>query len=130
MDADFAGGWKYGVHSSLESVLSRIGFVVMFAGFPITWGSKLQTEIVLSTTESEYIIALSTAMREVTPFMGLLKEIASTFGLISRRPVFKCTDWEDNNSCIKVAKSLSSLQGLITYITIRLPMRALQKTQP
>ena len=104
VDADFAGGWKDGDHSSPESVLSRTGFVIMFAGCPITWGSRLQTEIALSTTESEYI-ALSTAMREVIPFMGLLKEISSTFGLISRRPVFKCTVWEDNNSCITVAKS-------------------------
>ena len=37
--------------------------------------------------------------------MGLLKEISSTFGLISRKPVFKCTVWEDNNSCITVATS-------------------------
>ena len=66
--------------------------------------SKLQTEIALSTTESEYI-ALSTAMREVIPFMGLMKEISGTFGLIPRKPVFKCTVWEDNNSCITVATS-------------------------
>ena len=50
----------------------------MFAGCPITWDSRLQTEIALSTTESEYI-ALSTAMREVIHFMGLLKDIPSTF---------------------------------------------------
>ena len=62
----------------------------MFAGCPITWGSKLQTEIALSTTESEYI-ALSSAMREVIPFMGLVQEISQTFGLINRKPVFKCT---------------------------------------
>ena len=104
LDADFAGGWKDGDHSSPESVLSRTGFVIFFAGCPITWGSKLQTEIALSTTESEYI-ALSTAMREVIPFMGLLKEISGTFGLITRKPVFRCTVWEDNNSCITVAKS-------------------------
>jgi hypothetical protein len=39
----------------------------MYAGYPITWGSKMQTEIALSTTESEYR-ALSTAMQEVIPF--------------------------------------------------------------
>ena len=46
----------------------------MPAGIPVTWGSKLQTEIALSTTESEYI-ALSSAMSEVIPFMGLMKDI-------------------------------------------------------
>ena len=61
VDADFAGGWKDGNHNSPESLLSRTGFVIMYAGCPITWGSKLQTEIALSTTESEYI-ALSSAM--------------------------------------------------------------------
>ena len=72
VDADFAGGWKDGNHDSPESVFPRTGFVIMYAECPITWGSKLQTEIALSTTESEYI-ALSSAMREVIPFLGLMK---------------------------------------------------------
>ena len=67
IDADLSGGCKDGNHDIPESVLSRKGFVIMYAGCPITWGSKLQTEISLSTTESEYI-ALSSAMREVIPF--------------------------------------------------------------
>ena len=61
VDADFAGGWKDGDQGSPESVLSRTGFLIMYAGFPITWCSKLQTEIALSTTASEYI-ALSSSM--------------------------------------------------------------------
>ena len=52
----------------------------MFACCPITWQSKLQTEIALSTTESEYI-ALSTAMREVIPFLNLLKEVSGVFDI-------------------------------------------------
>ena len=76
----------------------------MYAGCPITWGSKLQTEIALSTTESKYI-ALSSAMREVIPFLDLMKETAGLFGLLTRDPVFHCTVWEDNESCITVAKS-------------------------
>ena len=101
IDADFTGGWKDGNHDKPASVLSRTGYVIMYAGCPITWGSKMQTEIALSTTESEYI-ALSTAMREVIPFMNLMKEIADTFGLLTRKPVFCCTVWEDNESCITV----------------------------
>ena len=75
----------------------------LYAGCPITWRSKLQTKIALSTTESEYI-ALSTAMREVIPFLGLMKETATLFGLLTREPVFRCTVWEDNESCMTVAK--------------------------
>ena len=104
VDADFAGGWKDGNHDSPESVLSRTGFVIMYAGCPITWGSKLQTEISLSTTESEYI-ALSSAMREVIPFLGLMKETAGLFRLLTRDTLFRCTVWEDNESCITVAKT-------------------------
>ena len=37
VDEDFAGGWKDGDQDSPESVLSRTGFVIMFAGCPITW---------------------------------------------------------------------------------------------
>ena len=83
-------------------MLSRTGYIISYAGCPITWGSKLQSEIALSTTESEYI-AMSTAMREVIPFLGLMEEIAGVFGLLTMEPVFKCTVWEDNDSCIVVA---------------------------
>ena len=74
----------------------------MYAGCPITWQSKLQTEIALGTTKSEYI-ALPTAMREVIPFLNLLQEISDVFDLPSTKPIFNCKVWEDNESCIKVA---------------------------
>ena len=104
VDADFAGGCKDGNHDIPESVLSRTGFVITYSGCPITLGRKLQTEIALSTTESNYI-ALSSAMREVIPFLGLMKETSGLFGLLTRDPVFRCTVWEDNETCITVAKS-------------------------
>ena len=76
----------------------------MYAGgCPITWQSKLQTEIALSTTESEYI-ALSTAIWEVIPLLNLLQqEIADVFDLPSTKPILNCKVWEDNGSCIKVS---------------------------
>ena len=104
VDADFAGGWRDGDQESPESVLSRTGFVIIYAGCPVTWTSKLQSEIALSTTESEYI-ALSTAMREVIPFLNLMQEISELFPISDKKPVFKCTVYEDNESCIKVAQS-------------------------
>ena len=75
VDAGFASGWTDGDHDCPESVLSRTGYIIMYAGCPITSGSKLQTEIALNTTESEYI-AMSTAMREEITFLGLMEEIA------------------------------------------------------
>ena len=53
VDADFSGGWASGEHSNPEAVLSCTGFVISYAGCLIYWCSKLQTEICLSTTESE-----------------------------------------------------------------------------
>ena len=103
VDAGFSGGSKDGDNESPESVLSHTCFVIMYAGCPIHWGSKIQTEISLSTTESEYI-ALSTSMRELIPFMSLMKETAGLFGLLKRDPLFSCTIWEDNESCMTVAK--------------------------
>jgi hypothetical protein len=63
-DADFAGMWHQ-EHSALrENVLSCTGYVITYCGCPIHWVSKLQSEIALSTTKSEYI-ALSMATREL-----------------------------------------------------------------
>ena len=101
--ADFAGGWTEGKSSNPEAVLSRTGFVISYAGCPIYWRSKLQSEIALSTTEAEYI-ALSMAMREVLPFLNLMSEIRG-FLPVNNEPKFFCTVWEDNRSCIKVAES-------------------------
>jgi hypothetical protein len=104
VDADFAGGWADGDQSNPESVLSRAGYVISYAGCPIHWCSKMETEIALSTTEAEYI-ALSMAMRDVLPFLNLMSEIKAFLPVSNADPKFFCKVWEDNQSCIKVAKS-------------------------
>ena len=43
-------------------------------------------------------------MRELIPFMSIIKETAGLFGLLPRDPVFCCTVWEDNEICITVTK--------------------------
>ena len=74
VDADYAGNWRYeNAHVDPMTSKSRSGWIVRFAGAPITWASKMQTITALSTTEAEYI-ALSTSLREVIPLMGILKE--------------------------------------------------------
>ncbi len=76
----------------------------MYSGCPITWTSKLQTEIALSTTEAEYI-ALSQAMREMLLFLNLMQEIGVVFEFFNPKPKFHCKVFENNMSCIKVAES-------------------------
>ena len=48
---------------------------------PVSWNSKLQTEVALSTTEAEYV-ALSQAMREFIPLCRLLLHYAKKAGLV------------------------------------------------
>ena len=78
VDADFAGSYIYDDNQNPSSVKSRTGYLVKYAGCPISWKSKLQTEIALSTTEAEYI-ALSTAARDLIPMRGLILEISKIF---------------------------------------------------
>ena len=55
------------------------------AGCPIVWVSKLQTEVALSTTEAEYI-ALTQAMRDLIPLLGLLEELRPVLSLNNDQP--------------------------------------------
>jgi hypothetical protein len=52
----------------------------MYAGCPIIWVSKLQSEVALSTTEAEFI-ALSQAMRDLIPLLGILEEVTNVLQL-------------------------------------------------
>ena len=60
------------------------------------WKSSLQTEIALSTLESEYI-ALAAAMRELIPARRLLEEIVSHIDPKAKKEVPKIQSviWED-----------------------------------
>ena len=76
VDADFAGLWKVENESDPVCVMSGTGYVLLLGGSSLTWASTLQTEILLSTVEAEYI-ALSTAMRDLLPGRALLKKIGA-----------------------------------------------------
>jgi hypothetical protein len=106
-DADFAGGWTQADGDNLEQVMSRTGYLLRYAGCPIGWCSKLQSEIALSTAEAEYIaLPKHQALREVIPLMELLREMQKYMSfLYTNTPHFKCKVWEDNQSCITMAES-------------------------
>jgi hypothetical protein len=82
---------------------SRTGFVILFAGCPLIWGSRLQTEIALSTTEAEYI-ALSTVLRETIPFINLLQELKDMNFIDNyATPKILCKAFEDNSGALELA---------------------------
>ena len=76
----------------------------MLGDCPITWTSRLQTEIALSTTEAEYI-ALSSGMRELLPTRSLLEEVVSKLDLKLQdgSTTVKSTVFEDNNGALSMA---------------------------
>ena len=104
-DADYCGLWNK--DTALEdpsTAKSRTGFIVMYAGCPIIWGSQLQTETALSTTESEYI-SLSTALRNTIPLMRLVKEMKEIMALpMETTPVVHCKLFEDNSGAVELSK--------------------------
>ena len=103
VDADFAGLWNYESDQDPVCVKSRTGYVITLGGCPVTWVSKLQTEIALSTLEAEYI-ALSTAMRDLLPMRRLLKEVAEKCKLSFIKPAMvHSTIFEDYNGALGLA---------------------------
>ena len=75
VDADFQGGWN--IETATEdstTAKSKTASIVMYAGCPIVWASKMQTDVALSTTESKYS-ALSEATHKVLWLMGLMAEV-------------------------------------------------------
>jgi hypothetical protein len=102
-DADFAGLWNYEDDQDPVCVKSRTGYILTLAGCPLTWASKLQTEIALSTLESEYI-ALSTAIRELIPLRRVLQEVGRALDLAFTKPsIVLSTCFEDNNGALGLA---------------------------
>jgi hypothetical protein len=107
VDAAHASEWNHKTASDdSSSARSRMGYIITYAGCPIHWTSKMQTEISLSTTEAEYI-ALSQSMREVLPIIWLLEE-PRQFGIpvLHAKPKVHCKVFEDNAGAIEIANVL------------------------
>ena len=105
VDADFSGNWRpEGAQQDPITAKSRSGWIIRYAGCPITWASKLQTLTALSTTETEYV-ALSMAMREQLPLIKLLKEVESHNVDANLQPtMIHCKAFEDNSGALEMAK--------------------------
>ena len=104
-DSDFAGNWlKEYAEFDPTTAKSRSGWIIFYAGCPIIWASKLQSQVALSTTEAEYI-ALSTALRDVIPLMELTKEMKDRgFNVLSDAPRVLCNAFEDNSGALELAR--------------------------
>ena len=116
VNADFAGGWNPEEAGDADNVYSRTGFSIYYAGCPVYWQSKLQTEIALSTAEAEYI-AMSQALRETIPLATLMREMNEIFPLYLPQPRFIIKVREDNQSCIAMAENPKFTPGPSTLLS-------------
>ncbi|KAL4176616.1 hypothetical protein KRP22_001557 [Phytophthora ramorum] len=91
-DADWAG--------DLADRKSTSGYAFMLMGAPVSWGSKKQSSVSLSTSEAEYI-ALSLAIQEGKWIHRLLCEILAAANETGPELMIR----EDNQSCIKMTKN-------------------------
>ena len=91
-DSDFAG--------DKDDRRSITGFVIFLSGFPISWKSKAQPIVTLSSTEAEYV-ALNETVREVKFVVQLLELI----GVKTPKPA---NVHVDNVGCIFLAKNKTS----------------------
>ncbi len=80
---------------------SRSGWIIFYAGCPVSWDSKLQSQVALLTTEAEYIF-MSQSLRDVIPVMNLLQEMRERyFQVICTKPhVGKPTTEDQAHKCL------------------------------
>ena len=104
VDADFAGNWVKTESSDRDTARSRHGYVVMYHGCPLLWKSQLQTEIALSSTESEYV-GISNGLRDTIPIMRTLNEMKTNgFPIQEVGNKVYCRVFEDNSGALEMAK--------------------------
>ena len=105
VDADFSGNWDpKSPEKDKDTARSRHGYIITYEKCPVIWKSQMQTEVCLSSTESEYV-GLSYALREVIPIMEIIKEMKQ-LKLISTStcPKVHCRVFEDNSGALEMAK--------------------------
>lgn len=105
VDASFCGDWDpQEAARDRDTARSRHGYIINYAGCPLLWKSQLQTEIALSSTESEYT-GLSYALRDAIPIIQLLKEMKSLkFPINSPKARVHCHVFEDNSGALEMAR--------------------------
>lgn len=100
-DSDFAG--------DIATRKSTSGYVLKFNGSPVSWGSRRQNTVALSTAESEYVAACTT-IQETLWMKRLIYSLCSSV----KRPVL-CVD---NKSAINMIKN-SQFNKLTRHIDVK-----------
>ena len=89
-----------------------------YAGCPISWASKLLSQVALYTTKAEEYIAMSQALRDVIPNMGLLQEMREQdFKVLCTEPYVYCKVFEDSSGALELAR-LPKLRPRTKHINV------------
>ena len=103
---DFIGNWnKLTADTDPAVARSRTGYIITYGACPLTWGSRLQREVALSSTEAEYI-AISESMRDVLYLMQLVSNLRKNTGIKigDTPPKVHCRVFEDNAGALEMAR--------------------------
>ena len=108
-DYDFRGNWfSEDATDDSDTACSCSGSVVSYLGCPVMWNLQLQTEISLSSTESEYI-ALIQSLRKTIPIIEILKEMrALGYNVVTVLPTVLCKLFEDNSGALILVRDPST----------------------
>lgn len=120
VDADFVGNWnRVNADTDPGTAKSRTGYIVLYGGCPMTWASKLQREVALSTTEAEYN-ALSESLRPVIQLMQIIEEIKEVgWQTTESVPVIHCKVFEDNSGALEMSR-LPKMRPRTKHIGVRM----------
>ena len=76
----------------------------MYLGCPVLWASRLQKEVALSSTESEFI-GMSDSVRTVITLMELIKELHQLgIPVPTTHPTLHARIFEDNSGALEIAR--------------------------
>jgi hypothetical protein len=96
---------------------SQSRWIIFYAGCPVSWASKLLSQIVLSTTKAKYI-AMSQALRDVITVMNLPQEMREqNFKVVCIQPYVYCKVFEDNPGALEIAR-LPKLRPRTKHINV------------
>ena len=101
--AHFTVSWCREDVDQFGSVLSRTAYIIKISNSPIIWLSKIQIDIVLLTTEPEYI-SLSQSMRNLITLKQVISYLLSVFGTKCDSCNSYTKTVEDNKGAIELSK--------------------------
>ncbi len=106
-DADLIGNWNMSLASSApSSAKSDSGWIIFYATCPIIWAFKLQSQVVLSTTEAEYIVLTKSlqTLYQSCIYMKNSKCLSSRLFALNLIYNSNFKAFEDNTGALELAK--------------------------